>query len=86
MKKVIMTTQHPKWDEFCTRLEGPEGCKFTKKSWICDGTKKRPLAKAILQTMKNVDIPNTMKYFSQHGGYCDCEILFNVDRPVKEGR
>lgn len=23
-----MTLKHPRWEEFCTRLDGPEGCDF----------------------------------------------------------
>lgn len=25
---TAMTPQHPRWEEFCVRLEGPEGCNF----------------------------------------------------------
>jgi hypothetical protein len=33
--------------------------------------------------MGNVDIPASIAFFEEHGGYCDCEILLNVD---PEGR
>ncbi len=29
--------------------------------------------------MGDADIPGTIAFFEAHGGYCDCEILLNVD-------
>lgn len=29
--------------------------------------------------MGGIDIESTMEFFNSHGGYCDCEILFNVE-------
>lgn len=80
----IMNVEHPKWDEFTDRLEGPEGCDFHKDErnqthWQCSGESDRELSKKILREhYPDVDIDETMNYFSQHGGHCDCEILFNV--------
>jgi len=79
----IMTPGHPQWEEFCKRLGGPEGCNFRedergKTIWTCNGSTARPFATAILEDMK-ADIPASLAYFSQWGGHCDCEILFNVD-------
>lgn len=83
-----MTPQHPRWDEFCERLEGPEGCNFVeadnelKAAWTCDRSLARPLATAILFAMGLTveDVAGSLEYFEAHGGYCDCEILFNVDQ------
>jgi hypothetical protein len=33
-----------------------------------------------MSEMGGVDIPASLEYFEEHGGYCDCEILLNVDR------
>lgn len=82
-----MTPSNERWDEFYERLEGEEGCNFRYKiegdpnstTWTCSSKADRPLATAILEKMGNIDIDKTMKYFDEHGGYCDCEILFNVD-------
>lgn len=78
MTMEIMNKENPRWKEFCTRLEGKEGCNFTKDFWQCDGERNRPLATAIMQKIGNVDIEASKEYFDNHGGYCDCEILFNV--------
>jgi len=78
----VMTPQHPRWKEFCNRLAGPEGCDFKKNpdgkaTWTCAGGNDRTFAVKILKTM-NMDVKNSLAYFSEHGGHCDCEILFNV--------
>jgi hypothetical protein len=80
-----MNPQHPRWQEFVTRLEGPEGCNFRKDSsgkttWNCKGGRDKRLAIAILQQMADIDLDASVNYFESNGGYCDCEILFNVGR------
>lgn len=82
----IMNIDNPRWAEFVTRLSGPEGCHFRKRAdnsdhttWSCDDSTERPLAKAILEKMGNVDIEATFKYFDENAGNCDCNIIFNVD-------
>jgi len=79
----IMTRKHSKWEEFCARLEGEEGCDFKKNeegrvTWKCGGGNDKSFAIAILKEMGNIDIDASISYFDEHGGYCDCEILFNV--------
>lgn len=78
----IMTPAHPRWREFADRLGGPEGCNFRsvkgKFMFDCDGEPARPKANALLRDY-NVDITATLAYFEENGGFCDCEILFNVD-------
>jgi len=79
---MVMNPSHPLWEEFCERLEGPEGCDFQKDeydhiTWNCKGGHDKPKARTILATMY-IDIESSLKYFEEHGGYCDCEILFNV--------
>jgi hypothetical protein len=82
-----MTVDHPKWNAFAGRLEGPEGCAFRKNAegkitWTCTSTIERELATKILKSMK-FDVESSLEYFAKHGGYCDCEILFNVERSAK---
>ena len=79
----IMTANHPRWNEFVERLEGKEGCDFQEDetegiTWKCKGGTDKTFAKIILATMPEIDIQKSMEYFEQHGGFCDCEILFNV--------
>lgn len=79
--KEVMTTKHPRWHEFCERLGGSECCAFTGDlTWRCTGDTDKPYAHAVLATMPEIDIDASMAYFEAHGGYCDCEILMNVDR------
>jgi len=79
----MMTPEHPQWREFCERLGGPDGCNFREDEsgetiWNCNNATARPFATAILKDMK-ADVSASLAYFSQYGGHCDCEILFNVD-------
>ena len=80
----VMTIDHPRWDEFEERLGGPEGCDFREDDdgeiyWRCSAH-TRDQAVAILRDMgiTDGDLLGTLDYFDEHGGYCDCEILFNV--------
>jgi hypothetical protein len=84
----LMSPSHPQWDEFLGKLDGPQGCNFhlavpdDQKSlrWTCFSGKERPLSRRILAEMglTPMEIEASLSYFSEHGGCCDCEILFNV--------
>jgi hypothetical protein len=83
-KSNVMTPAHEKWDEFCNRLEGEEGCNFHEDPvkgivWNCtsSGAHAHKHSRAILTSMK-CDVEASLEYFRKHGGYCDCEVLFNV--------
>ena len=92
-KTSLMTIEHERWNEFCKRLEGPEGCDFKyepEMKWKCGGGTDKSKARKILQEMNRegyysdmqweyIDIAGSLEYFSANGGHCDCEILFNVD-------
>ena len=78
-----MTPAHPRWLEFEVRLAGPEACDFREDEggelrWRCGHT--RDLAVAILRTMgiSDRELVETLDYFDEHGGHCDCEIVLNV--------
>jgi hypothetical protein len=69
--------------ELLTRLEGPEGCNFRyekgKGVWNC--RQDFYYARKILRKM---EIPKEerdalIKECKEHGGHCDCEILFNAE-------
>lgn len=81
---AILTPEHPLWPDFCNRLAGPEACNFQGEvpntTWTCKGGRNQDFSRAILQTMPGVDVDGTLEYFSQNGGHCDCEVLFNVDK------
>ncbi len=78
----IMTPTHPRWDEFIQRLQGPEGCNFRKENggitWNCPGGRQKPQARRILEDME-MDVDLSLAFFEERGGYCDCEVVFNVE-------
>jgi hypothetical protein len=61
------------WDDFadwlCTHLEN-EGCDRTFAITI------------ELLEERGHDVEATLALFESKGGYCDCEVLFNVDPPT----
>ncbi len=77
-----MRPAHWRWNEFVRRLEGPEGCDFRRENgrtvWNCTGLVDRPHSRAVLETMEGIDVEGSLRYFSAHGGHCDCEVVFNV--------
>lgn len=84
-EQETMTPSHPRWEEFFKRLEGPEGCNFRQNEagnivWNCDNTTERPFARKILADM-GFDVERSLAQFEREGGYCDCEIVFNVGIP-----
>jgi hypothetical protein len=85
MSLGTMTAGHPRWREFVARLYGPEGCDFRESPagslvWNCSAH-TRDGAAAILRDMgaTDQDLLATLDHFDTNGGYCDCEILLNVD-------
>ena len=86
----LLTPTHPRWDEFCQRLEGPEGCRVRLRDpddpnslhWRCEGGNSLRLSQMILARMglRPPAIKATLEYYRGHGGYCDCEVLMNVAR------
>ena len=86
----MMTPKHKHWHIFVSKLEGPLGCNFrtedadTPLLWDCEHNHK--YATKILGMMGYTpgQIKKTIEYFRQQGGYCDCEVLFNVDKAGRE--
>ena len=72
MTDVVLTPDSPRWAAFIEALT------IAVKTNGCD-SRTRPLAVRLMQTMGNVDIDASLKFFDEHGGFCDCEILMNVD-------
>jgi len=75
----ILTPESPRWDEFADAL-----CEAIERH-DCDGdaqaagSNAHRRAKQIMAEMGGVDIPESLAFFESRGGYCDCEILLNVD-------
>jgi hypothetical protein len=66
----VMTPDNPRWREFKEKLWA------CFETFGCDHT--FDLTKLVLARMAGVNIEASLKYFEDHGGYCDCEIGLNV--------
>jgi hypothetical protein len=77
----ILTPQSKRWEVFCETLYlslYPDGGDRS----ICAGAPGKDRhrhAKQIMADMGGVDIDKSIAFFEYNGGYCACEILFNVD-------
>lgn len=75
-----MSVKHPKWDNFIDTLVDEHHCDFKEDpfSWKCyhDYRFSTDILKAINFTED--DIRASIAAFQERGGYCDCEIVFNV--------
>jgi hypothetical protein len=76
MTSTILTPQSPRWKEFVNALGKACGFREDSDTWQCDHDYRR--AEKIMLAMGGIDIPRTLEYFQSNGGWCDCEILFNV--------
>lgn len=87
----VMKPAHFRWEEFRSRLEGPEGCNFrddpeypddiTKVKWNCFHNFR--FATKILESIEGVDVAKSLAALEKEGGRCDCTILFNVLTPAQ---
>jgi hypothetical protein len=86
MSLEVMTPQNPRWELFADALY--RMMEWNEHTWKCDGDKghnpEHPehvhrYAKTVMGLMGGIDIEKSLAFFEEHGGYCDCEILFNVD-------
>jgi hypothetical protein len=71
---IIMSPNHPDWGVFCDMLFDSLGHDLPG---YCGHNHEN--ARAILKRFPGVDIKGSLDHFRDHGGFCDCEILFNVD-------
>jgi hypothetical protein len=71
-----MTPDHPRWREFIEYL-----ATFLER---CDHTHK--VSVEILKDMQCDDISGSLAIFKRYGGYCDCEVGYNVEYNWKNER
>jgi len=67
----VLTPESPRWNEFVDALDQAGragGCHHDHR-----------LAKRVMTEMGNIDIEESLVFFESRGGFCDCEILINVD-------
>jgi hypothetical protein len=67
MKEVLIIS-HPRWEEFYNKLDS---------HGMCDGT--LTASRSILKSME-MDVENTLEYFKENGGFCDCEVILNLEK------
>jgi hypothetical protein len=84
----VLAPGDPRWQDFVDRLEGPEGCDFKDGAgdltWRCGGDKTFSVAIMRAMGLGEEEINATVAYFEQNGGYCDCEVLLNMDRTTTQ--
>ena len=77
MKREILTPSHRYWNAFSYRLnqminthiEGKP--QFNCKHDLSNTTK-------ILKSLPNIDVEESLSLLQDLGGFCDCEVLINV--------
>ncbi len=74
--KTALTPTHPRWESFINDLSWitfTRGCE-------CD----LQIARELMGAMEDVDIPASIVFFEDNGGFCDCEILMNIECPRRD--
>lgn len=73
----LMTPDHPRWDEFANALA--EAINAQEAPGVSDCKHDFSSTQRILADMGGFDVEETLAFFEENGGYCDCEVLINVD-------
>ena len=71
MKKEVLTPSHKYWRALCTRLSHAP-CQHDLRNTI-----------KILKSLPNIDVQESLNLYVELGGFCDCEILLNVEESWK---
>jgi hypothetical protein len=85
-----MTMDHPRWAEFLDRLDGPEGVDAQESDagfrFCCHHDHR--FARRILARMglDRAEVAASVEWFELHGGFCDCEVLLNVEADEEHRR
>ena len=88
MMPEILTPRSPRWSLFAKLLDDTMTEGLPEGTWRCgnddSGGSKHLYAEAVMAELGGIDIDGTLEFFREHGGYCDCEILLNVDPHLAE--
>ncbi|MDA3789781.1 MAG: DUF2695 domain-containing protein [Desulfobacula sp.] len=77
--KEVLTPSHRLWPTFRKKLDDAVTIYADGKlKNQCNGDLS--LTTKILESMKNIDVKETIIFFKQHGGSCDCKVIMNVAR------
>jgi len=75
----VLTPDHRNWPTFRKRLDDKLFIYANNKlNNRCKGD--LTLTIEILESMKNIDVPETVFFLREYGGACDCKISENVAR------
>jgi len=75
----ILTPSHKLWPAFRKKLDDAITTYVDGKLHSrCRGD--LALTTDILESMENLDIPETIIFLRQQGGHCDCKVIMNVAR------
>ena len=72
MKKEVLTPSHKYWKALCIRLSHTP-CQHDLRNTV-----------KILKSLPNIDVEESLNLYLELGGFCDCEILFNVEEGWKK--
>lgn len=67
----IMTPEHPLWSVFAAKLS---------RAPLCSGTTQH--ARTALSELPGIDVQGSLSALAEIGGYCDCQIEFDVASPT----
>jgi hypothetical protein len=70
-----MNPKHSQWEQFAEEVRGLPMNQ-------CD-SQTLTMTEKVLKKFEGVDVPASLNMFRRCGGYCDCEMLFNV-LPIME--
>jgi hypothetical protein len=77
---LILTPESNRWPEFMDRLGDALFAGLAendRRTSLCEHDHR--YVTKIMTDMGDIDIPASIAYFRKHGGYCDCEIGFNLN-------
>jgi Protein of unknown function (DUF2695) len=70
MTSILLTPKDPRWKKFCAALSDLVIKHKCRHGYLH--------AEPLMREMGDIDVPGSIKFFQEHGGFCDCEILFNI--------
>lgn len=78
MRNEILTPRHKYWKAFSYRLDQMVNTHVGgKPQFNCKHDLRN--TKKILKSLPKIDIEETLQLYQDLGGYCDCEVLMNVE-------
>lgn len=80
--KDVFTPDHSLWDVFKVTLTEELKGEYDGVP-ICNCKNDFRFTIKILNVFDNIDVDETTKVFQELGGYCDCEVLSNVEKNWK---